>query len=497
MIKCKNNDLKAIRPRAVSTLVGLERLPTLLATSILATAMAGCGGGSSPASDPSIAATADGAVQGTVANDVIAFKGIPFAAPPVGPLRWRPPQPVAAWSGVRQATSFVHDCMQVNSPYSGLTVTPSEDCLYLNVWRPLNSTGAKLPVMVWIYGGAYVVGGTSPLGSDGTQFAKRGVVLVTLNYRLGRFGFFAHPALTAAGAQSGEPLANYGYMDQIAALKWVQRNIANFGGDPGNVTVFGESAGGESIHNLLTSPMATGLFAKAIVESGNGRVDQYYGRTLTRNAATVGASAEEQGTTFAGEFGINGSDANALAALRALSADQVLDSLDGSSLNAPHSLATFSGGPIIDGKLVVDEPENQYKNGQFSKVPLMLGVNDADLGFSTPGITTKDQAYAILVLRTRLRPRRHSTRQAQPPLRRWKARFRALSRWTSPRASSPGRSRRKAHPPIFTAFRMWPMRYVVRSAARRMVPRFPLFLTTSLRPTRAPLRAATNRWRKT
>ncbi|WP_250536461.1 carboxylesterase family protein [Caballeronia sp. AZ10_KS36] len=370
-------------------------MPALLVSSTLAVMLAACGGGSSVTSDPTIAATADGAVQGSASNGVVAFKGIPFAAPPVGALRWRPPQPVTAWSGVRQTTSFVHDCMQTSGPNSRLTVAPSEDCLYLNVWRPQNSNGKKLPVMVWIYGGAYVIGGTSIRTYDGTQFAKEGVVIVTVNYRLGRFGFFAHPALTAAAAQSGELLANYGYMDQIAALKWVQRNIANFGGDPANVTLFGESAGGESIHNLLTSPQASGLFAKAIIESGNGRVNQYYGRTLSRNTKTVGASAEEQGATFAGGFGIAGTDASSLQALRALSADEVLDGLDGTTLNTPHSLATFSGSSIIDGKLVVDEPENQYKTGQFAKVPLLLGVNNADLGFPTPGLTTKEEAYAI------------------------------------------------------------------------------------------------------
>ncbi|WP_250504636.1 carboxylesterase family protein [Caballeronia sp. AZ7_KS35] len=185
---------------------------------------------------------------------------------------------------------------------------------------------------------------------DGTQFAKEGVVIVTVNYRLGRFGFFAHPALTAAAARSGETLANYGYMDQIAALKWVQRNISNFGGDPTNVTIFGESAGGESIHNLLTSPLASRLFAKAINESGNGRVNQYYGRTLTRNARMVGASAEELGASFASGLGINGSDASSLDALRALSADQVLDGLDASTLNTPHNRPRSRAARSLTGK---------------------------------------------------------------------------------------------------------------------------------------------------
>jgi para-nitrobenzyl esterase len=391
--------IMTLAPCLVRSASKFGRLLTLLGCLGGATLLAGCNGNSASTTDPTIVTVESGTVQGAMTGAVLSFKGIPFAAPPVGNLRWQPPQAPAAWSGIRQSTSFGHDCMQANDPaVTPLATTPSEDCLYLNIWRTTNSAvgaaqNAKLPVMVWIYGGGYVVGGTSIPQYDGTQFAKQGVILVTLNYRIGRFGFFAHPALSAA--QSGQVLGNYGYMNQIAALKWVQLNIANFGGDPANVTLFGESAGGESIHNLLTSPSAAGLFQKAIDESGNGRVNQYYGRSLTRNAKTVGASAEEQGTVFAQEFGIMGTDANALQALRALSADQVVDGLDVTTLNTPHNVATFSGGAIIDGKLVLDEPQNLYNSGQFAKVPLMLGVNNLDLGFSTPDITTKDQAYAI------------------------------------------------------------------------------------------------------
>ena len=374
----------------------LTRLASLLASSSVLAALAGCGG----SSDPTITPTDAGTVQGATVGDVISYRGIPFAAPPVGDLRWRPPQPVTPWTGVRQTTAFGNDCMQAagqtgNTP---ITTTPSEDCLYLNIWRPASSAAststAKLPVMVWIYGGGYMSGGASEAIYDGTQFAKQGVILVSLNYRVGRFGFFGHPALTAAATQSGDLRGNYGYMDQIAALKWVQRNIAAFGGDPTNVTVFGESAGGESIHNLVTSPLANGLFQKAINESGNGRVNQAFGRYLTRTAKSVVASAEEQGTAFAQEFGITGNDANALKALRALSADQVVDGLTFSDMSSAHGIATFSGGSIIDSKLVVDEPEVLYNSGQFIKVPLLIGVNDKDLGFPTPA-ATKDDAYAI------------------------------------------------------------------------------------------------------
>lgn len=266
----------------------------------------------------------------------------------------------------------------------------SEDCLYLNVWRPAAS-GAAAPVMVWIYGGGYITGSSTV---DGTEFAKQGVVLVSLNYRLGRFGFFGHPALSATAAQTGEPLGNYGYMDQIAALQWVKQNIAAFGGDPNNVTIFGESAGGESIHNLLTSPVAANLFHKAINQSGNGRVNQAFGRYLKPTPNSALPSSEEQGVTFAQQFGITGTDAAALTALRGLTAEQVTDNLTFADMSSPHGVATFSGGSIIDGQIVLDEPQVRYNAGQFHRVPLMLGTNDADLGFPKPA-ATKDEAFAI------------------------------------------------------------------------------------------------------
>src|SRR6185437_15341164 len=187
------------------------------------------------ASFSQVVATESGKVQGDAAGDVLSFKGIPFAAPPVGDLRWRPPHPASHWDGIRQATAYGHDCMQ--KPFPGdaapLTTEPSEDCLVLNVWRPAAAGAAKLPVMVWIYGGGFVNGGSSPAVYDGSQFARQGLVFVSFNYRLGRFGFFAHPALTRESSDG--LLGNYGYMDQIAALRWVQKNIQAFGGDPKNV----------------------------------------------------------------------------------------------------------------------------------------------------------------------------------------------------------------------------------------------------------------------
>ena len=205
-----------------------------------------------------------GAVAGTTADGVTSFKGIPFAAPPVGDLRWKSPAPVAAWGEPRAATAYGPDCMQ--NPLPGIQAGSrpmSEDCLTLNVWTPKAAKGVKLPVMVWIHGGGFVGGSGTLPETDGGLLAKRDVVVVSFNYRLGRFGFFAHPALGNDG--------NWGLMDQVAALKWVQRNIASFGGDPAKVTIFGESAGGESVSRLMASPAAKGLFARAIVASGGAQ----------------------------------------------------------------------------------------------------------------------------------------------------------------------------------------------------------------------------------
>jgi len=362
-------------------LAGIVSLLTTLALSA-------CGGGDGSVTslfptDPTQATIDAGVVKGVQLDNVVSFKGIPFAAPPVGDLRWRAPQPVVPWSAIRVADRFGNDCMQTNATTPGNPV--SEDCLYLNVWRPASVPRAPLPVMVWVYGGGYVSGGASNPREDGAQFAKQGVILVSFNYRLGRIGFFGHPALTAAATRSGEPLGNYGNMDQIAALQWVQKNIAAFGGDPKNVTVFGESAGGESIHSLVTSPLAVNLFHKVINESGNGRVNQAYGRYLRPTPGAPLPSAEEQGVAFAAQFGITGTGDAALASLRGLSAKQLTDN---------PAIATFAGGAIIDGKVVPEEPEVLYSKGQFIKVPMLLGTNDADLGFAKPA-TTKDEVFSI------------------------------------------------------------------------------------------------------
>ena len=315
-----------------------------------------------------------GALAGVASDGVLSFKGVPFAAPPVGPLRWRAPQPAPAWQGVRPAAEYGHDCMQLPFPSDAapLGTKPDEDCLVLNVWRPAEPVpGAKLPVMVWIYGGGFVNGGSSPAVYDGSQFAKHGIVFVSFNYRLGRFGFFAHPALTRENPDGGL-LGNYAYMDQIAALKWIQRNISAFGGDPANVTVFGESAGGGSVHMLLTSPMAQGLFSKAVIESGGGRGGLLGSRTIQ--------AAEPVGVAFAKANGIEGDGPAALAALRALPQEKLVDGLNMASMGP--AAATYVGGPLMDGKIVVENPDEAYRAGRNAKVPVMIGANSMDIGFA-------------------------------------------------------------------------------------------------------------------
>ncbi len=320
-----------------------------------------------------------GPVKGAVADGVLSFKGVPFAAPPVGDLRWRPPQPVVAWSGVRQATEYGHDCMQKPFPSDAapLGTEPAEDCLVLNVWRPAAKGAGKLPVMVWIYGGGFVNGGASPAVYDGSQFAKQGIVFVSFNYRVGRFGFFAHPALSAE--HPGDPLGNYAFMDQIAALKWVKRNIGTFGGDPDNVTLFGESAGGMSVHAMLTSPAAKGLLNKAIIESGGGRSGLLTMRKLKEDTPNGPPSAESVGVAFAKANGIEGTSQAALDALRKLPADKVVDGLNMATMGAA---STYVGGPMIDGQILVDPPEDVYHAGRNAKVPLIVGANSLDIGFS-------------------------------------------------------------------------------------------------------------------
>jgi len=252
----------------------------------------------------------------------------------------------------------------------------SENCLYVNVWKPAAHSAKKLPVLVWIYGGGFVNGGSSPAVYDGTHFAERGIVFVSFNYRVGRFGFFGFPALTQESAD--EQHGNYGYMDQIAALKWIQRNIAAFGGDPGNVTIQGESAGGGSVLTLLTSPLSQGLFQRAIVESGGGRDLLMGPRLLSKTSPQGMPSAESIGVKFAESNGISGTGAEALAELRKLPAEKVVAGLNMATMGP--AAATYSG-PMLDGAIVRESPQSAMLAGRWAKVPVMIGANSLDIGF--------------------------------------------------------------------------------------------------------------------
>lgn len=328
-----------------------------------------------------VVATRSGAVQGVAEGRSIAYRGIPYALPPVGELRWRAPRPVSRWRTVRAADGFGPDCMQIpfKADAAPLAAELSEDCLYLNVWTPDRRSARKRPVMVWIHGGGFVNGGSSAPVFSGRAFADSDVVFVSFNYRLGRFGFFAHPALTREAA--GAPTGNYGLLDQIAALTWVRDNIAAFGGDPGNITIFGESAGGMSVHALATTPLARGLFHKAIAMSGGGRD--------LRGPPPGVAEAEALGAGFARAQGIAGEDAEALAALRALPVDSVMSGLNMMSLFGTKDFTPF----YVDGQVVRRSIDAAYAGGDGAGVPMIIGANNADGFFFRGGL---DEAYAPL-----------------------------------------------------------------------------------------------------
>jgi len=323
---------------------------------------------SPPALNGPIITTAQGKVQGVIANDVVVFKGLPFAAPPVGELRWRAPTAPAKWTEVRAANVF------------GATCAESEDCLYLNVYEPPTAKqGANLPVMVWVHGGAFVFGAGSVY--DGTQFAKQGVIVVTVNYRLGRAGWFAHPALTQENPSG--LLGNYGIMDQIAALTWVRDNIAKFGGNTKNVTVFGESAGAISVNYLMLAPQARGLFHKAIAESGFGRM-----AVSPLHAAEGTNSAEQNGLTFAQKAGIAGSDAAAAKALRALAFADLKRGVGGiGTIDAPV--------PIADGKLITASAVEGFSKGLEASVPYLVGGNSDEASLSRRSINATERLATI------------------------------------------------------------------------------------------------------
>lgn len=317
------------------------------------------------AASPSGAAAADrvkttgGVVEGSGpgASGVRAFKGIPYAAAPVGELRWRPPQASKSWEGVRRAEKFGPRCMQhpvfgdMNFRSDGM----SEDCLYLNVWTPAKSAKERLPVLVYFYGGGFIAGDGSEPRYDGESMARRGVVAVTLNYRLGLFGFLAHPELSKESPQHAS--GNYGLLDQAAALRWVRENVAAFGGDPGRITIAGESAGSASVSAQMASPLSKDLIAGAIGESGS---------VLSTMRAVPLAQAEADGTKFAAEVA-----ASSLAALRALTTEQLMEAT---------KKQPFGRFPIaVDGYFFAEPPHETYAAGHQAHVPLLVGWNSEEM----------------------------------------------------------------------------------------------------------------------
>jgi para-nitrobenzyl esterase len=328
--------------------------------------------GAAQAKEP-VARVDGGQISGKREGKVEAFLGIPYAAPPVGALRWRAPQAVVPWKGVRPVRDYGHDCMQEPFPSDAapLGTAPAEDCLVANVWRPAGvSSGAKLPVLVWIYGGGNVNGGASPAVYSGAAFARDGVVMVSFNWRVGRFGFFDFPGLAKPGQDDGLK-GNFGYMDSIAALKWVRRNVAALGGDPGRVTIYGQSAGAGQVAMLLATPLARGLFQQAIIQSGGNAASDP--RPWEGGPGVTGIT--QAGINFAKRWGIEGTGPAAIAQLRALSAAQVTDGIHiGTSAQQRDRFA----GPSRDGRIVDESLAKAIEGGRVAKVPLLIGSTGAD-----------------------------------------------------------------------------------------------------------------------
>jgi len=313
------------------------------------------------ASNPLKIKTDKGEVEGTLTTDnqVRIFKGIPYAAPPVGNLRWAPPQPAAKWHDTLAATAYGHHCLQTN-PFADMRFPDagaSEDCLNLNIWTPANAKPGSLPVMVWMHGGGYTAGSASEPRHDGQSLAHHNVVIVTLNYRLGIFGFFTHPDLAAESPHHAA--GNYGLLDQAAALAWVSQNITAFGGDPNNITVFGESAGSFSVSSLMASPLSKGLLAKAIGESGAA----FHSSGLPYPTL---AKTEEEDAAFA-QTALH---ASTIAELRKLSADDVLTA---ASAHTTPPVPRF--GPVVDGYFLPESVPEIYAAGHQAHIPVLGGWN--------------------------------------------------------------------------------------------------------------------------
>ncbi len=341
--------------------------------------------GPASSSDPTLVKTDAGYISGLEQDDLRVYLGIPFAAPPVGDLRWRPPAPVEPWTGVRQATVFAANPPQPPRTKPG----QSEDCLYLNVWTPATSADEKLPVMVFFYGGAFgQIEGVGDISAfNGTTLAKQGVILVTTTYRLGPLGFLAHPDLDNESPTGSS--GNYGIMDQVAALQWVQRNIGSFGGDPSRVTIFGQSAGGESVLIHLVSPGSRGLYQQAIVESG-----PFWAHGPTIDNVHSKADAEEIGVQYAQSLGYSGPDA--ISRMRNVSADVLVNATPwpASSWQNTH---TLKFEPTIDGYLLPDSVDELFREHRENPVPFLIGTNADDGGVLTANANMTVTEYVAFV----------------------------------------------------------------------------------------------------
>lgn len=294
-----------------------------------------------------------GELQGKTEGRLTVFKGVPFAKPPVGDLRWKAPQPAEKWSGVRDALDYAPSPVQAGSPSAG----KSEDSLYLNIWTPAKAKTDKLPVLVWIYGGGFSFGSAADSLTDGTHLANKGVVMVSIAYRVGQLGFLAHPELSAESPDKVS--GNYGLLDQIAALKWIKRNIDAFGGDPDKVTIFGESAGGISVSMLAASPLAEGLFEGAISQSG-GSFGPVRKRNYPGENMNTLAQAEADGVKYMKSFG-----ATSIAELRQMDAEDFI----------PSQWSMPGGWPIVDGHVIPGDQYKLYEQGRFNDVPVLVGYN--------------------------------------------------------------------------------------------------------------------------
>jgi len=354
----------------------------IAAVAILASALASCS--SAPpvqlaASDAALVVeTKAGAVEGVRESGLAVFRGVPFAAAPVGDNRWKAPQPAAHWDGVKQAKAFAPACYQgASNSVSGVPQNQSsEDCLYLNVWTPAKTSDEKLPVMVWIYGGGFSAGSTSAPLYSGEKLAERGVVVVSVAYRIGAFGYLAHPELSTESSKHVS--GNYGLLDQIAGLDWVKTNISAFGGDPSKVTIFGESAGGIAVSMLAASPLAKGKFSGAISQSG-GSFGATHSPPLPGENVQRLDQAEKAGAAFVGKLG------GSLAAARAKSSAEVQAATRPTGGGGEVDAVSW---PVMDGYVIPDDQHRLYEAGKYNDTPVLIGFN-SDEGALFGGPVTK------------------------------------------------------------------------------------------------------------